>query len=133
MPHELRTATIAATTHLLLVTASSAVAVYALDQYDAEWGPGRTWQTLFWLAFATSALVFFGALFGAILASRRDRSLRFSYAVLAGVATAVLILILLALKRHFAFEGGLFGAVVGSMLVPFIVCVRMSSPVPITD
>ena len=133
MPHELRTATIAATTNLLLVTASSAVAVYALDQYDPAWGPDRTWQTLCWLALATSVLVFFGALFGAILASRRDRTLRVAYAVLAGIVTAILILVLLGLKRHFAFEGGLFGAVVGSMLLPFIVCVRMSSQVSVTD
>ena len=128
MPHELRTATITATTNLLVVAATSAIAVYALDQFDPSWGPDRTWQTLFWLAIGTSVLVFFGALFGAILASRRDTTLRFAYAVMAGSATAILLLALLALKQHSAFEGGLFGAVLVSMLVPFIVCVKMSSP-----
>ena len=125
---ELQTATTIATTHLLVVAASSAIAVYALDHFDAGWGPDRTWQALFWLAVGTSVLVFFGALFGAILASRRDTTLRFAYAIGAGLATAIVLLLLLYLKRHFAFEGGLFGAIVASMLLPFLVCVRMSSP-----
>ena len=125
---ELRTATTIATTNLLVVVASSAIAVFALDQYDPAWGADRTWQALFWLAVGTSVLVFFGALFGAIIARRRDTTLRFAYAVGAGVATAVVLLILISLKRHYAFEGGLFAAVIASMLLPFLVCVRMSSP-----
>ena len=56
----------------------------------------------------------------------RNRTLRISYAVLAGATTAILLMCLLYLTREFAFEGGLFGAIVGSMLLPFVVCVVMS-------
>ena len=125
---ELQTATTVAATNLLVVASASAVAVYVLDQFDVGWGPDRTWQALFWLAVGTSVLTFFGALFGAILASRRDTTLRFAYAVGAGLATAMVLLVLLYLRQRFAFEGGLFGAIVASMLLPFLVCVRMSSP-----
>ena len=132
MPHELKTAAVIATTNFAVVAVASSLAVFALDQYDPAWGPDRSWEALFWLAAGSSVLVFFGGLFGAILASRRDATLRFTYAVIAGATTASLLLLLVYLKRHSAFEGGLFAAVVGSMLVPFLMCVKMSSPTPAT-
>lgn len=126
MAHELRSAAIIATSNVILFAGSAAVCVYGLGRYDHAWGPERSWQVLSWLAVASSVLAFFGALFGSIIASRSDRSLHPRHAVLAGALITTVLWILLYLKHAFAMEGGLFGAVIGSILLPYLVCVKMS-------
>lgn len=128
MAHELRSASIVAVTNAILFAGSAAFGVYNLGQYNLAWGPDRSWQVLWWLALASSALAFFGALFGSILASRTGRSLHPRHAVLAGMLVAAVLWILVYLKHAFAMEGGLFGAVVGSLVLPYLVCVKMSKP-----
>nr|AUN37384.1 hypothetical protein [uncultured bacterium] len=102
--------------------------IYGLGRFDAAWGRGYTLQIALWLAVATSILVFVGATFGAIFAARVDRSLDDRYAVVAGFLTALLLGALVYLRHEFQMEGGLFGAVVGSILLPFLVVLKMSRP-----
>ena len=128
MTQPLRPAAVAGASHIALFVAAAASAVVTFDQYDAARGPGGTWETLCWLGTGSGVLVFFGALFGSIIASRGERELRPRHAILAGAMTAILLMILIYLRREFAMEGGLFGAVIGSMLIPFLVSVRLAEP-----
>ena len=126
MAHPLRSASIIAITSLALTVVSTAISVYVFDQFEPGWGRDRSWQALFGLGLGSAVLSLVGGLFGSIFASRQDRTLAPIHAALAGVLTTVLLLTLLFLKREFAFEGGLFGAVVGSVMLPFIVSLKLS-------
>ncbi len=119
MGEPLRSAAVSSASHLVLFIAAMTISIFGFHQYEAAWGPGHTWQVLFWLAVGSGVLVFVGALFGSILASRAGKSLPPLRAIAAGALTASLLISLLYLKRELGMEGGLFGAVIGSMLIPF--------------
>ena len=124
----LRAATTVAATHVILVAGAAAVAVYVFDQFDAGWGRDYTWQVLCLLGVLTSILAFVGAMFGSVFAARVDRRLSTLTAVMAGMLTAMLLGALVYLRHEFQMEGGLFGAVLGSILLPFAIALRMSRP-----
>lgn len=128
MSTPIRTATTVAITHIVLISAASGVAVYALNRFDPSWGRDYTWQVLSLLGVATGVLAFIGALFGAVFTARREQSLPKPFAIAAGLLTAMLLGALIYLKHEFAMEGGLFGAVIGSILLPFGIALRMSTP-----
>jgi hypothetical protein len=126
--HELRSAAVAAGSHFLLFLAANSVSVFGLGQYEPAWGQAHTWEVLCWLGAGSAILVFIGAMFGSIFASRAGRTLPRVHAMLAGAITAALLIGLLYLKRAFGIEGGMFFAVVGTMLIPFWVAVKFSAP-----
>ena len=126
MTGPLCTAAIATATHVALFVASVTISVFGLDHHDPAWGHARTWQTLFWLGVGSGVLVSVGAMFGAIWADRTGRALPRARAVFAGGMTALLLLVLLYAKRTFGMDGGLFFAVIGSMLIPFAMAIALS-------
>jgi hypothetical protein len=129
----LRAATTVAASHIILVAGATAAAVYVFDRFDAAWGRDYTWQVLCLLGVLTGVLAFVGALFGSIFAARVERTLPTSTAFIAGMLTAMLLGALLYLRHEFQMEGGLFGAVIGSILLPFAIALRMSRTDPRAD